>query len=50
MYTNAFRLINLFDGGGLPDNGTITNAAGTYQMAAYTGNNALIVQEVRMQI
>jgi gliding motility-associated-like protein len=44
MYSNAFRLLNLFDGGGIPDNGTITDAAGTYQLAAYNANNALIVQ------
>lgn len=44
MYTAAFRLLNLFDGGGIPDNGTITDAAGTYQLAPYNSSNALIVQ------
>ena len=44
MYSNAFRLINLFDGGGIPDNGIIADAAGTYQLAPYNANNALIVQ------
>ena len=43
MYSNAFRLINFFDGGGIPDNGIIADAAGTYQLAPYNANNALIV-------
>jgi len=30
--------------GGLPDNGTITNAGDNYQLASYTGNNALFVK------
>ena len=44
MYTVSFGINNQFDGGGIPDNGTITNAAGTYQLMPYNGNNALIVQ------
>jgi gliding motility-associated-like protein len=48
MYTSTFRTLNAFGGGGLPDNGTIVNAtAGTYQMAAYTGNNALLLQRTQ---
>jgi hypothetical protein len=48
MYTNTFKTLNAFGGGGLPDNGTIVNAtAGTYQMAPYTGNNALLLQRTQ---
>lgn len=43
MYTLGFASANAFGGGGLPDNGVIADAAGTYQMASYTSNNALIV-------
>ncbi|MEI8054024.1 MAG: gliding motility-associated C-terminal domain-containing protein [Bacteroidota bacterium] len=43
MYTLGFASTNAFSGGGLPDNGIITDAAGTYQMADYAANNALIV-------
>ena len=44
MYTSTFRTNNGFGGGGIPDNGVITDASGTYQMADYTGNNALLIQ------
>lgn len=44
MYTAAFRTANSFGGGGLPDNGTITDAAGSYQMAAFNSNNVLLLQ------
>lgn len=44
MYTNAFRIANGFGGGGLPDNGLITNAGDNYQLASYTANNALLLQ------
>ncbi|MBL0056600.1 MAG: hypothetical protein IPP31_10505 [Chitinophagaceae bacterium] len=47
MYTVAFRITNNFGGGGLPDNGTITDAAGSYQMAAYNSNNALLLQRTQ---
>jgi gliding motility-associated-like protein len=43
MYSLAFRTINSIGGGGLPDNGTITDAAGTYQLAAYNANNATLI-------
>ncbi len=43
MYTLGFAGINAFGGGGLPDNGIITDAAGSYQMASYGSGNALIV-------
>jgi gliding motility-associated-like protein len=44
MYTLAFRTANGFAGGGLPNNGVIPDAtAGSYQLAAYNANNALIV-------
>jgi gliding motility-associated-like protein len=41
MYTEAFRVFAGIGGGGLPDNGTITSAAMTFQLANYSGNNAL---------
>jgi gliding motility-associated-like protein len=44
MYNVTFRNTNAFGGGGLPDNGTITDAAGTYQLAPYTGSNVLLLQ------
>jgi gliding motility-associated-like protein len=47
MYTNTFRTTNGFGGGGIADNGTITDAAGTYQLAPYTGNNALLLQRTQ---
>jgi gliding motility-associated-like protein len=43
MYTNAFRVFAGLGGGGLPDNGTIVNGGDTYQLAPYTGNNALYI-------
>jgi gliding motility-associated-like protein len=44
MYTVAFKTTNGFGGGGIPDNGIITDAAGSYQLAPYTGNNVLLLQ------
>lgn len=44
MYTNAFRTFAGIAGGGLPDNGTIVNGGDTYQLAPFTGNNALYVK------
>jgi gliding motility-associated-like protein len=44
MYSATFRTNLAFGGGGLADNGLITDAAGTYQLAGYNGNNALLVQ------
>ena len=43
MYTQSFRTTNGFAGGGLPDNGTIADASGSYQLNNYGNNNALIV-------
>ena len=43
MYTETFRTLNAFGGGGIPDNGVIADASGAYQLADYTANNALIV-------
>lgn len=43
MYTQTFRTLNAFGGGGIPDNGVIADASGAYQMADFTTNNALIV-------
>lgn len=43
MYSVAFRTANGFGGGGLPDNGTIVNGTSTYQLAAYNGNNAVVI-------
>lgn len=47
MYSNTFRTTNGFGGGGIADNGTITDAGGTYQLAAYNGNNALLLQRTQ---
>jgi gliding motility-associated-like protein len=47
MYSVAFKTANGFGGGGIADNGTITDAAGTYQLAPYTGNNALLLQRTQ---
>lgn len=47
MYTNTFRITNAFGGGGLPDNGTITDAAGSYQLNSYSANNALLLQRTQ---
>ncbi len=44
MYTVTFKTTNNFEGGGIPDNGIITDAAGSYQMAPYNGNNVLLLQ------
>src|SRR4029078_11770258 len=44
IYTEAFKNFAGFAGGGIPDNGTIADAAGTYQLAPYTGNNCLLLQ------
>jgi gliding motility-associated-like protein len=43
IYTVAFRTTNGIGGGGIPDNGTITDAAGTYQLASYTAANATLI-------
>jgi gliding motility-associated-like protein len=43
MYTNAFRTFAGIGGGGLPDNGTIVSGTDTYQLAPFTGNNALYI-------
>jgi len=47
MYSVAFRTANGFGGGGIADNGTVTDAAGSYQLAPYTGNNALLLQRTQ---
>ena len=47
MYTNTFRTTNGFGGGGLPDNGTITDAFGTYQLNSYAASNALLLQRTQ---
>ncbi len=43
MYTQTFRTLNSFAGGGIPDNGTITSGSDSYQLAAYNSNNALVL-------
>jgi gliding motility-associated-like protein len=43
IYTQAFRAFAGIGGGGIPDNGTLISGADTYQMAPYTGNNALYI-------
>lgn len=47
IYTNTFRTLNGFGGGGIPDNGTITTATGNYQMASFSANNALLLQRTQ---
>lgn len=47
MYTNTFRITNGFGGGGLPDNGIITDASGTYQLNSYAASNALLLQRTQ---
>jgi gliding motility-associated-like protein len=47
MYTVGFRTTNSFGGGGIPDNGVITNGINNFQMAPYTGNNALLLQRTQ---
>jgi gliding motility-associated-like protein len=47
IYTDAFRLFAGFSGGGIPDNGIISDAAGSYQLANYTGNNALLLNRTQ---
>jgi gliding motility-associated-like protein len=47
MYNVTFRTTNGFGGGGIPDNGTIADAAGSYQLAPYTGSNALLLQRTQ---
>ncbi|MGC4099740.1 gliding motility-associated C-terminal domain-containing protein [Ferruginibacter sp.] len=48
IYTNTFKTLNSFGGGGIPDNGLITDAVGnSYQMASFSGNNALLLQRTQ---
>jgi gliding motility-associated-like protein len=47
MYSVAFRTANGFSGGGIADNGTVTDAAGSYQLAPFTGSNALLLQRTQ---
>ena len=47
MYSVTFRTTNGFNGGGIADNGTVTDAAGSYQLAPYTGSNALLLQRTQ---
>ena len=47
MYTSTFKTLNGFGGGGIPDNGVITDAAGSYQMASFSSNNALLLQRTQ---
>lgn len=44
IYTQTFRTLNGFGGGGIPDNGVITSGTDSYQLAAYDANNALLIQ------
>jgi gliding motility-associated-like protein len=43
IYTETFRAFAGISGGGITDNGIITDAAGSYQLAPYTGNNTLLI-------
>jgi len=47
MYSNAFKVFAGLGGGGIVDNGTIVNGTSTYQLAPYTGNNALLLQRTQ---
>ncbi len=47
MYSVTFRNTNGFGGGGFADNGIITDASGTYQLAPYTRPNALSLQRTQ---
>ena len=47
MYTSTFGSTNALGGGGIPDNGLFTFANGSYQMADYTSNNALLLQRTQ---
>jgi gliding motility-associated-like protein len=49
MYTDAFRIFAGLTGGGLPDNGTITNGNMTFQLGSYTSDNALFVYRNEMK-
>lgn len=43
IYTQTFRTLNSFGGGGIPDNGSITSGSDSYQLAPYNLNNALVI-------
>jgi len=43
IYTETFKNLNSFGGGGLPDNGLITGVV-NYQLADYATNNVLLLQ------
>ncbi len=43
IYSQAFRTANSFGGGGIPDNGLITNGAMTFQLGNYAANNCFII-------
>lgn len=43
MYTSAFATANSFTGGGLPNSGTIVSGPATFQMAAFTASNGLLI-------
>ena len=47
IYSNAFRIFAGIGGGGIVDNGTIVNGTSSYQLAPYTGNNALVLQRTQ---
>ncbi len=44
IYTQTFRTLNGFGGGGIPDNGLITSGTDNYQLGNYSVNNALLIQ------
>lgn len=47
LFTSAFRAFAALTYGGLPDNGTLVNGTSTYQLASYTGSNALLLQRTQ---
>lgn len=47
LFTSAFRAFAGLTYGGIPDNGTLVNGTSTYQLAPYTGNNALLLQRTQ---
>lgn len=43
IYTQTFRTLNSFGGGGIPDNGIINSGSDSYQLAPYNSSNALVI-------
>lgn len=49
IYSTAFKIANNVEGGGIPDNGLISDATGnSYQLTSYSGSNALLLQRTQV--